>query len=228
MVQDYSRLGGLGMMAVAILAPLYSILYALSSYGFIPIVPLAVLMFYVLIGVSVGLWLGFVFAGIGFLAYYKTFGLQWGQFGFLFPLLFGWAFLATETYYIIMIHFNALYLTLMLFLSWVLPSWLKSPDTAMQFYWILKFSFLGSISLIWSGIVFQVNRVEGKLRYAFEAAWLLLLAAILFLSLIFVILFLGYRVMIIPFVLGTLILCPGCILNRLILLNMQTNKLGSK
>ncbi|MFX1566423.1 MAG: hypothetical protein ACFFCH_10575 [Promethearchaeota archaeon] len=223
MVHDYFRLGRIGMLVVAIIAPIYTTLYFMAWMGLLtlgPMVPLVLVLF----ALSIGLYIGFVVSGMGFLGFSKTMNLKWGQVGLLFPILFGWAFLSAEIYQVVLLYLNALYQTLRLYLAWLLPSWLLSPIFAEIFIWVLKFGFFVCFSFIWSWLLFQAESVTKQPRRTFLTAWLFLATGLTFVPLLLTGSILSFYIAIPIFAAGGLLLCLSSILNGLIFRNFEDQK----
>ena len=152
MTQPYFRIGGIGMIMVAIIAPLYFTTWILSWMYLIPVGPFSLFFTMILIA-AIALFVGFLLVGIGFYGYYKAYKTLWGLMGLLLPLLFGWTLFLLEAYYFIV--FNTFI---------ILPPWLPFPLTEEFVYWLLKDTFLALTPIFWSITFLRVAHHTRNIR----------------------------------------------------------------
>jgi hypothetical protein len=203
----YFRIGAIGMILIAILTPIHFIVYFLGWMYLLPTGPFA-LYFLMLLVTAIILFVGFIFAGIGFFGYYKSYGSIWGLAGFLIPLLFSWTLMLVEVYYFL--EFWTFIIT---------PPWLPFPLTEDFLYWLLKDTFLALTPILWSLAVFQLAPHTGNKRRTQIAGVLLLVSGLAYLPQIILDV---YGASLVPYLLvisiGTAILCLASLLNSVIFL----------
>lgn len=218
MKRPYFRLGAIGMILVAITAPIYFAIYFLAQMH---IIPFGVFTpFFGMVAVTaIVLYMGFIFAGIGFFGYYRTFGLVWGLVGFLFPILFGWVLFLVEVKHIITF-----------WVPWIPSIWIPWPPFALieeLLYWILKDAFLVFAPIIWSISIFQVAQYTGKESRTLVAGALLLATGLVYLPLIIIEAYYSLfpiEIYYLVFGTGTALLCLAGLLNCVVFLSAQVTK----
>ncbi len=85
----YFRFGAIGMILIAIMAPIHFTIYFLGWMYILPTGPFAPYFLLLLIK-AIMLYVGFILAALGFFGYYTTYNHRWGLVGLLIPILFGW------------------------------------------------------------------------------------------------------------------------------------------
>ncbi|MFX1300825.1 MAG: hypothetical protein ACFFDE_07770, partial [Promethearchaeota archaeon] len=96
----YFRFGAIGMILIAIVAPIHFAIYFLGWMYILPTGPFAP-YFLLLLITAIMLYVGFILAALGFFGYYTTYNQRWGLVGLLTPILFGWALIVVEVDYFI-------------------------------------------------------------------------------------------------------------------------------
>lgn len=205
----YFRIGTIGMILIAIMAPIH---WAIHILGWMYILPTGFFapIFLLLLITAIVLYVGFLIAGIGFFGYYRAYKLTWGLVGFLIPILFGWALIIVEVDYFI-------------------AFWTSLPSIPPLFYpiilsnelvfWVLKDTVLAFTPILWSIAVFLVASHTDNKRRTQIAGALLLAAGLAYLPQIILDVY-GADLMpyLIVISIGTALLCLACLLNSVIFL----------
>ena len=215
---SYFRISAIGMILIAIMAPIHWAIHILGWMYIIPTGPFAPI-FPLLLITAIGLYVGFILAGIGFFGYYRAYNLTWGLVGFLIPILFDWALIIVEVDYFI-------------------AFWTSLPSIPPLFYpliisnelvfWLLKDTVLAFTPILWSIVVFQVASHTDNKRRTQIAGVLLLVSGIAYLPQIYLDLvggtLISYFIVIST---GTALLCLAALLNSLVFFSETSPKLSA-
>ena len=208
----YVRIGGIGMILLVIITPLYFALWILSWMLLIPMGFFSP-FFLIILVVAIILFVGFLLAGIGFFGYYKAYNTLWGLVGFLLPLLFGWALFLLEAFYFV--EFNTFIIT---------PVWPFFPFEEMV-YWLFKDVFFALTPILWSIAILRVAPHTGNTRRIQLTGGFLLASGLAYVPQIILDI---YGAPLMPYFIvlstGTILFCLAAILNSLAFLTTQSTK----
>jgi len=215
---SYFRIGAIGMILIAIMAPIHWAIHILGWMYILPTGPFA-LIFPLLLITAIGLYVGFILAGIGSFGYYRAYNLTWGLVGLLIPIIFSWALMLVEVDYFI-------------------AFWTSLPSIPPLFYpiiisnelvfWVLKDTVIAFTPILWSIAVFLVASHTDNKRRTQIAGTLLLASGIAYLPQIYLDLVGGT---LIPYIIvistGTVLLCLAALLNSFVFLSEKSPKLSA-
>jgi hypothetical protein len=214
----YFRLGAIGMILIAIMAPIHFAIYFFGWMYILPTGPFAP-YFLLLLITAIVLYVGFILAGIGFFGYYRVYNLTWGIVGFLIPILFGWALIIVEVDYFIAFWTS---------LPFIPPLFYPIIISNELVFWVLKDTVLAFTPILWSITVFQVASHTDNKRRTQIAGVLLLASGIAYLPQIYLDLVGGT---LIPYVIvistGTALLCLAALVNSLVFFSEKSPKLSA-
>jgi hypothetical protein len=227
MERPYFRMGAYGMLIIGNSIPLYFALDILWWLGLLPFT-LGSITTAFWFGLAISIYIGFLLAGIGFFGYYRIYGLTWGYTAALVLIVMGWMFLCSDVYQFVLNFLNPVYLTLMLFLIFVIPSWLRYPPTAILFFFILKLAYLGFAPILSGVVVYKAVPFSDSRHLSLIAAVLLIGAGLAFLPIIILHL-LGFplELQFLVIIAGTALLCIASVLTSMVFSRAQTSKLKS-